>query len=387
MKLICLLVIASTAYAQNDGLVVKSTADAIRYLVPADTFRPAQREGKNLVGVFPFNQERSHHAQAHHDEHADHDEHRHDEHHGDHAVHAENLSAREARQRNRNRNRQTNRRQQGGGDSDHGSGAGAPTFDQVAAAGERCIDKIEMVEHTEYDEEKVCKHSYTEQCHQTYVTDYKPAQKQECEENFVKNCHIEYKKSAIQQKVRKCSTPQVCDGDGPLVNRPISKTLCETRHEVHEVKDDVVNCKTVYEQDCKDITQGYSTHQECKKWPRVECDKQNIAVKKITPISECRVETTQVSVPEGCILKAGEEICVDEVKTIINPKPVETCTLDARPECHHVTILVPSLKAHEECVDVPKEVCQRSRTNPHKVKRPVVKKWCYTPTAESGLGK
>ena len=39
----------------------------------------------------------------------------------------------------------------------------------------------------------------------------------------------------------------------------------------------------------------------------------------------------------------------------------------------------------EECVDVPKEVCTRSRTNPRKVKKPVVKKWCYVPSEESGL--
>ncbi len=33
-------------------------------------------------------------------------------------------------------------------------------------------------------------------------------------------------------------------------------------------------------------------------------------------------------------------------------------------------------------MDVPKEVCARARRNPRKVKRPVIKKWCYTPTTE-----
>merc|ERR1719348_1683596 len=33
----------------------------------------------------------------------------------------------------------------------------------------------------------------------------------------------------------------------------------------------------------------------------------------------------------------------------------------------------PNLFPTEECVDVPKEVCTRSRTNPRKVKKPVVK--------------
>ena len=43
-----------------------------------------------------------------------------------------------------------------------------------------------------------------------------------------------------------------------------------------------------------------------------------------------------------------------------------------------------SLKPVDNCVDVPKEVCVRMRTNPRKVKRPVIKKWCYVPTEESG---
>ena len=65
--------------------------------------------------------------------------------------------------------------------------------------------------------------------------------------------------------------------------------------------------------------------------------------------------------------------------------PEETCNLEPQKSCKHVTKLVPLLKPAEECVDIPKEVCSRSRTNPRKVQKPVVKKWCYVPTAESGL--
>jgi len=43
------------------------------------------------------------------------------------------------------------------------------------------------------------------------------------------------------------------------------------------------------------------------------------------------------------------------------------------------------LKPVEECVDIPKEVCSRSRQNPRKEQKPVVKKWCYVPSEESGL--
>ena len=51
----------------------------------------------------------------------------------------------------------------------------------------------------------------------------------------------------------------------------------------------------------------------------------------------------------------------------------------------HVTKLVPKLTPVEECVDVPKEVCQRKKGNPRTVFKPVTKTWCYTPTEESGL--
>ena len=39
----------------------------------------------------------------------------------------------------------------------------------------------------------------------------------------------------------------------------------------------------------------------------------------------------------------------------------------------------------EECVDVPKEICTRSRTNPKKVKKPVIKNWCYQPSQTAEL--
>ena len=56
-----------------------------------------------------------------------------------------------------------------------------------------------------------------------------------------------------------------------------------------------------------------------------------------------------------------------------------------RPKINAGFVFAHRLKPKENCVDIPKEVCTRSRRNPRKVKRPVIKKWCYTPTEESGL--
>ena len=71
----------------------------------------------------------------------------------------------------------------------------------IAAAGERCIDKVVMVEETEYDDVVTCKHSYSEKCHTTYTTDFQPQQEEECSENFRKNCFIEYRKVASEETV------------------------------------------------------------------------------------------------------------------------------------------------------------------------------------------
>ena len=101
----------------------------------------------------------------------------------------------------------------------------------------------------------------------------------------------------------------------------------------------------------------------------------------------------------------GPVICNDRVKTVVVDHPVEECALEPVKSCHQVTVphgpqptarhqhgcslqvkkLGPKLVPVQECVDVPKEICARSKTNPHKVKRPVIKKWCYVPSQESGL--
>ena len=64
---------------------------------------------------------------------------------------------------------------------------------------------------------------------------------------------------------------------------------------------------------------------------------------------------------------------------MVQEVPEETCTLEPQKECKQVTKLVPLLKPAQECVDIPKEVCVRQRTNPRRVSKPVIKKWCYTP--------
>merc|ERR1712116_63482 len=253
--------------------------------------RNAARDQRSLTNTFPFN------AQDGEEHHA------HGDHHGHHGEHHErqpvqSLEARAQRQ---------------GDDTD-------VSFPAVAAAGpgadgKRCIDKVEMVEETEYDDVVQCDHSYDRRCHTTYVTNYESQQ----------------------------------------------------------------------EEDCEDETSGYTTNTKCSKWPREVCSVSKKPVKKYTPITGCTKEPRELCAPAGCGFVPGDEVCYDKVQTVVQDAPKEQCTLEPQRTCKHVTKLVPKLEPTEECVDVPKEVCTRSRTNPRKVKKPVVKKWCYVPTEESGL--
>merc|ERR1712137_1012896 len=210
------------------------------------------------------------------------------------------------------------------------------SFGAIAAAspgsdGKKCIDKVEMVEETEYDETVQCDHSYDRRCHTTYVTNY------------------------------------------------------ETKQEEHDVEDDVVTCETIQDEKCEDETSGYTTQTKCSKWPREVCSVEKKKVKKYTPITGCTKEPRELCAPAGCGFKQGAELCQEKTQTIVQDAPKEECSLEPQRTCAHVTKLVPKLSPTEECVDVPKEVCTRSKSNPRKVKKPVVKKWCYIPSEESGL--
>ena len=266
------------------------------------------------------------------------------------------------------------------------------SFPAVAAAGpgadgKRCIDKVEMVEETEYDEVVQCDHSYDRRCHTTYVTNYESQQEEECEENFRKSCFINYEKIAFNETVQVCRTPLVkdCDVQGPEICRTEYESECWTKQEVHDVEDDVVECETIQDEKCADETSGYTTFTKCSKWPREVCSVTKKSVKKYTPITGCTKEPRELCAPAGCGFKEGAEECFDKTQTVVQDAPKEECSLEPQRTCAHVTKLVPKLEPTEECVDVPKEVCTRSKSNPRKVKKPVVKKWCYIPSAESGL--
>jgi len=316
----------------------------------------APRDERSLVGTFPFNTNN----QRHHN----------DNHHLNHNAAHQHDETRNSRQ---------------GNDVDVSFGAVAGV--RPGNDGKRCIDKVEMIEVTEYDDVEQCDHSYDKRCHTTYFTNYEAQQEEDCDENYRKNCFIEYEKIAFNESVQICRTPLVkdCDIIGPEICRTEYESECWTKQEIHDVVDDVVACETVVEEKCQDETSGYTTNTKCSKWPKEVCSVSKKNVKKYTPITGCTKEPRELCAPAGCGFKQGNEECYDKTQTVVQDAPKEECTLEPQTTCKHVTKLVPKLTPKEECVDVPKEVCTRSRTNPRKIKKPVVKKWCYVPSKESGL--
>ncbi|XP_040576526.1 uncharacterized protein [Lepeophtheirus salmonis] len=266
-KFICTIALIGTAVAFGDSKV---------------------RERRSLLNTFPFNDgaQNADHSAEHHEEH-------------DHTQAHELLPAASSESR---------LGRQGDGDDvplDIGS---------IAAAGERCIDKVVMVEETEYDDHIECHHSYSERCHTTYTTDFEPQQEEDCEENFKKECFIEYKKVAVDETVKFCHTPLVCEGEGPEECKTVYESECETKYHEHDVEDDVVNCETIQEEKCEDVTQGYTTEQKCTKWPKQVCTNEKKNVKKYSPQTECKKVPRQLCGPSGCVPQPGPEECLTRKK-------------------------------------------------------------------------
>ena len=84
------------------------------------------------------------------------------------------------------------------------------------SSGMCCVLKEEQMTTLEKDPILECTHKNTEQCHYTYVTQFKPSQEEVCEENFEKTCSITFTKRAQNETVQKCYTPlvKVCGGQG-----------------------------------------------------------------------------------------------------------------------------------------------------------------------------
>ena len=213
---------------------------------------------------------------------------------------------------------------------------GGVDFSQATrtADGRLCVIKEDTIETISKGPILECTHKNIEKCHYTYITLFKSAQEEECNENFEKSCQITFRQEASSEMVRKCYRPQekVCNGDGPE------------------------QCRTVYESFC---TTKYVEKSPGKFVGDTNCQK--------LPVEICG---------QGCNVEEGEEECHDKQIDTLVDIPEEVCDLNPQKICRLVTRLVPSLKPERECIIVPKETCNLKFSQPRVEKKPLRTEWC-----------
>jgi len=284
----------------------------------------------------------------------------------------------------------------------------------------RCINKVMQVETTVYEDKVKCQHTFTEKCHDTFITDYTPTQEKKCDQSFEKNCHITYRPMMFEEKVRVCDEglKKVCDektiGRGEEICKTHYETTCETRFKEHGIEQDVPVCGMVTQRRCngvlvpvpnKEVEDGVNRvrrqagdaagveensvesekdflniGEECEEWPVQKCTVQRKVVKKVNPDTSCRKVPREICAPSNCVFLNNEKVCRDETRQLVQNIPSEECDLEPREQCKMETVLVPRLIQKPNCIKVPKEICINVKTNPKKVLKPVVKEWCYKPS-------
>jgi len=260
----------------------------------------------------------------------------------------------------------------------------------------RCIKKVMQVEETVWERRIRCEHRFTKKCHDTYITDYVPTQEEKCETSFKKNCRITYKPVMFTEEIQICSEPleKFCSNTtvGEEVCRTHYQTSCETRLKEHEVEQDEPVCKMVTERKCKEIQAPVdggsddigaslqSLGQECEDWPVQRCTLEKKTVKKVSPDTSCRKIPREICAPSNCEIRPAEKVCRDEQQDLIQNIPTEDCNLEPQEDCRMETVLVPRLVLKPNCIKVPKEICVEAKVNPRKVKKPVIREWCYKPS-------
>jgi len=314
-------------------------------------------------------------------------------------------------------------------------GAGGDSDDEEL----RCVPKVMQVEETVYDRSIKCTHSYQEKCHMTYITDYSTVSEEKCETTFIKKCHITFKPMPFNDTFEHCRTPveRVCGDEpvGPDICSTVFETDCETRYKTYEVEQDEPICETELMKKCENVTlpfpqsllttrlkkrqtgeepdpadppsdletvdpddqpsedeiqegeedsegentNGITIEQNCEEWPVQKCRLEKRTMTKVHPDTSCRKIPREVCIPNNCKMVPGEKVCREESIVKIQNVPQEDCELQPEENCYMEAVMVPKLVEQPNCINVPKETCINTKNNPRRVKKPVIKEWCYKP--------
>ena len=144
-----------------------------------------------------------------------------------------------------------------------------------------CVDKEEMVTSLEKEPILECTHKNTEQCHYTYVTQFKPSREEVCEESFDKKCSITFIQQARNETVEKCYRPlvKVCGETETEETNSIADTRRKRR--LRRFKKNAKfgskqTCQTYYETSCttryvEKIPGKFVADTSCEKLPVELC--------------------------------------------------------------------------------------------------------------------
>jgi hypothetical protein len=66
----------------------------------------------------------------------------------------------------------------------------------------------------------------------------------------------------------------------------VYESECETSFHEHEIKEDTPNCRIMQVEKCRDVTKGFTTEQECDKWPKQVCELTQEVNKRYSPQTE-----------------------------------------------------------------------------------------------------
>ena len=130
-----------------------------------------------------------------------------------------------------------------------------------------------------------------------------------------------------------------------------------------------------YDEKCEKDENGNELF--CTKTLKPECMKaKDKSAYDHLPETRCRQVERTVCGPESCPVVEKEKECRTEPKWVTVSIPEEECTMQPETVCEVRLKPVPKLVTEERCEEFPKEICHTLNV-PKKIKRPVVKEWCY----------
>ena len=188
---------------------------------------------------------------------------------------------------------------------------------------------------------------------------YTPSQEEKCQDHYRKVCTIDFQTEASEETVEVCGPELLtsCDEEkeeeeGEKECRTVYQTECSTSQTAHQVLEDVVDCQTVSQERCQELTEGTETRRDCQSWPVRKCVVSQRNNTRHSPVTLCNPRPRHLCASRGCRVKEGPLVCEEHQQTRVRERPVERCELQPEEKCEQVTRLLPALHTTNICLQV-----------------------------------